>query len=241
MRAWRTVALGAALLLAPSEAPAQLAPGDVVVTSLATGLVYRLDPAAPAPMAPVPVPTGGAFARPLGIAVDRNGLLLVVDNGPKNVWRVDPGTGTRALVAQFSQLTSDLRGITALDDGRFFVADPEIVPIVQPPLPPVRGSTFFPNLSEVSLLGGLPNIEPVAGCLPGALPPRCGNFYFPSGVAVASGTAPDVVVLIADAGEPDPTPPGRRNQAILRVLPDEPFVPGTNDTIFCASDLFAAP
>ncbi len=248
MRAWRTAAVGAAVLLAPVPAAAQLAPGDVLVTSIVTDLVYRLDPDAPVPLAPIPVPTGGSFSSPIGLAVDRNGLLLVVDNGPRSVLRVDPSTppgiGSRALVAQFSQASASLRGVVALDDGRFFVADPGTVPLEVPPLIPLRGVTFFPRLSEVAVVGGLPSVEDAAGCLfpfDPLLGANCGNFHFPSGVALARCEPPNVVVLVADAGESVPFGQGRQNQAVLLVRPDEPFVPGTNDTVFSGSDLFAAP
>ena len=104
-------ALAAALLLAAGAASAQLAPGDVLVTSVSSGQVYRLDPSAPAPTAPVVVPPDGAIGAPRGLAEDRNGQLLVTADGPKTLFRVDPSQDLRALAAQFSTVLSALRGI----------------------------------------------------------------------------------------------------------------------------------
>jgi hypothetical protein len=248
-------ALGAALLWASQPASAQVAPGDVLVTSLTTGEVYRLDPSAPAPMAPVPVPTGGAFVLPVGLAVDRNGLLLVNDNFssinnaiPTTLSRVDPsqnpGQGVRALVASFSLLTASLRGVVEARDGRVFIADPGRV---IPQLAPRRGFTYFPVISAVDVVDGISFGQAVAGC-PGPL--TCGNLYFPSAVAVES-EAPELTLLVADAGELDGSGPARIHQGVIRVFADRPMdflddptvypVVGTNDELFCAPGPFATP
>ncbi len=247
MRAWRMApALGIALILAPKPAPAQLAPGDVLVTSLATGQIYRLRPSEPAPMAPVLVPTGGAITQPRGLGVGRDGLLLVAESGflsaPKLLFRVDPASDRRALVAQFSSITSTLRGVAPAKDGRVFVADPGAVPITEPPLTPIRGITFFPVIAEVGLRNGVPAGGVVAGCsaaIPGVI--DCGHLFFPSAVAIASDSPQELILLVADAGRPDPSAPGRIDQAVVRVFPDRPLDPGINDEIFCDSNLFATP
>jgi hypothetical protein len=257
MRAWRTAAAAcaalAALVSAPQPAPAQparLETGDLLVTSLADGRVYCLDPEVPGgcldPATPDPeqVPTEGAFVQPRGVAVDRNGLPLVADNGTgvKTLSRADPVRDVRGLAIQFSVLSSIPRAVAAeVRDGRIFVADPGIVPLQQPPLPSIRGVTFFPTIWDVNLFGGLPTRRPAAGCAtstPGQA--DCGNLYFPSAVAIASGSPQEPILLVADAGQPNPSGPGRIHQAVVRVFPNRALDPGVNDTIFCESDLFAA-
>ena len=258
MRAWRMVpALGAALLLLPEPAPAQVNPGDVLVTSLATGLVYRLDPTAPAPVTPVPVDIGGLpFVSPRGLAVDRNGFLLVTDNGPKTLLRVDPSRNQRKPAVQFSAVSSALRGVVAASDGRVFIADPGIVPLVEPPLPPIRGITYFPLISEVDVTDGFTLGKAVAGCDNESLGTvTCGNLYLPTGVAIASEN-PEIVLLVADGGDPAPNPPPARvRQGVIRVFPDRAFDPpppalgnpypatgaGVNDELFCAPGPFGTP
>jgi hypothetical protein len=237
-------ALGVAMLWASQPAAAQVAPGDVLVTSLTTDAVYRLDPSAPAPMAPVLVPTAGPFVSPTGLAVDRNGLLLVNDNGPKTMLRVDPSQGLRALAAQFSTVVANLRGVVEASDGRVFIADPGQV---LPQQPPVRGLSYFPVISVVDVVGGVSFGAPVAGC---PIITNCGNLYFPSGVAVES-EAPELTLLVADAGELDGTGPGRIHQGVIRIFADRPLgiptnpaeypVVGTNDELFCAPGPFATP
>ncbi len=235
------LALGALLLLAAPPAPAQVAPGDVLVTSIATGQIYRLDPSAPAPMAPVPLAIGSPpFTSPVGLAVDRNGLLLVNDNGPKTLSRVDPSQDLRKVSAFFSTLTTNLRGVVEASDGRIFVADPSFVPLVEPPLPAIRGGSYFPVIAVVDVIDGVSGGAAVAGCTSVA---NCGNLYFPSGVAVES-ESPELTLLVADAGELDGTGPGRIHQGVIRVFPDRPPgspedpdvypVVGTNDELFCA-------
>lgn len=245
-------ALCAAVELAALPAPAQVAPGDLLVTSLATGLVYRLDPNAPAPVAPEAVPTGSAFVRPRGLAVDRNGLLLVADDAPKTLVRADPAANQRRLAAQFSTVSSALRGVAAASDGRVFAADAGLVPLVEPPLTPIRGITYFPLITQLSIVDGVTRGDPVAGCttlVTGIA--SCGNLYLPTGVAIAS-EAPELVLLVADAGEPADPPPGRVRQGVIKVFPDRPFSPpliddvndppypvtgdGVNDELFCAGE-----
>jgi hypothetical protein len=259
MRAWLTAAAGAcaalaALVSAPQPAPAQsaqLETGDLLVTSLADGRVYCLDPNVPGgcldPATPDPeeVPTEGPFVQPRGLAVDRNGLPLVADNGTgvKTLSRADPSQDLRGLAIQFSVASSIPRGVAAeVRDGRIFVADPGIVPIQTPPLPSIRGVTYFPTIWDVNLFGGLPTRRMAAGCgtsTPGQA--DCGNLYFPSAVAIASGSPQEPILLVADAGQPNPSGSGRIHQAVVRVFPNRTFDPGVNDTIFCESDLFATP
>jgi streptogramin lyase len=257
---WMARALGAGLLLLAASAPAQVPPGDVLVTSIATGQVYRLDPNAPAPMAPVPVLTGGAFVSPRGLAVDRNGLLLVADNGPKTLSRVDPSRNLRAIAALFSAISSALRGVVAASDGRVFVADPGIVPLVEPPLPAIRGITYFPLISQVSVVNGVSISVAVGGCV-SRFQGRatCANLFLPTGIAIASED-PELVLLVADGGEPALAQPGRVHQGVIRVFPDRPFAPpiivdpdnppypavgdetgDVNDELFCAPGPFATP
>ena len=260
MRAWwSAAAVGAVLLSAPLTASAQcdqqLESGDVLVTSIGTGRVYCFDrppPQPAAPVTPLPVPTGSAFGSPRGLAVDRNGLLLVTDNGPKTLVRVDPSRDLQGLAAQFSTVSSALRGVVSASDGRVFVADPGIVPLVEPPLPPIRGITYFPRVIEVNVSDGVTIGVPVAGCTP--LVPgiaRCGNLYLPTGLAIERED-PEVVLLVADGGEPAAFRPGRIHQGVIRVFADRPLEPpivdpdvypaiGTNDEPFCAPGPFATP
>src|SRR5262245_33550668 len=229
-------ALGIALILgarpAPAQpAPAQVLPGDVLVTSLTTGEVHRLRPSDPT-LPPVLVSTDGPHVQPRGLGVDRDGLLLIAESGLLNarklLSRVDPARGASALVAEFSSVSSVLRGLTVARDGRIFVADPGAVPLREPPLPAIRGITLFPVISEVALRNGVPTGQAVAGCstaLPGVS--DCGNLYFPSAVAIASQSPQELVLLVADAGEGSPGAP-RTHQAVVRVYPDRPFDPGVN-------------
>ncbi len=259
-RWWIAPVLGAGLLLLAGSAPAQVAPGDVLVTSIATGRIYRLDPNAPAPMAPVAVDTGGAFVSPRGLAVDRNGLLLVADNGPKTLSRVDPSQNLRQIAALFSAISSALRGVASASDGRVFVADPGIVPLVEPPLPAIRGITYFPLISQVSVVDGVSINDPVGGCISRfAGFATCANLFLPTGIAIASED-PELVLLVADGGEPAPAPLGRVHQGVIRVFPDRSFSPpiivdpdappypavgdengDVNDELFCAPGPFTTP
>jgi hypothetical protein len=253
MRAWRAAASACAALGALVSAPeparaqsAQLEAGDVLVTSLATGRVHCLDPDVPDgcldPAVPDPevVPTEGSFGSPRGLGVDRNGLPLIADTTGKTLLRADPSADRRGLVMQFNFLSSIPRGVAPLvRDSRIFVADPGVVPVQQPPLPSIRGITYFPTIWEIDLLGGLPARRVAASCgTPTLGQADCGNLYFPSAVAVASGPPQEPVLLVADAGESNPSGPGRIHQAVIRVFPARPFDPGVNDTIFCGSDLF---
>jgi hypothetical protein len=272
MRPWRIApALAVGLWLLAGPAPAQVDPQppiDVLVTSISTGEVYllRFDPAEPsAPLELVPVPTDGAFGSPRGLAVDRNGLLLVADDSAnagnaKTLVRVDPSRDRRGVGALFSTLSSALRGVVSASDGRVFVADPGLVPLVVPPLIPLRGITFFPVVSEVNVVDGVGVNVPVAGCTSRFFGiATCGNLYLPTGVAIASED-PELVLLVADGGEPALALPGRVHQGVIRVFPDRPFAPPiivdpndppypavgnetgeVNDELFCAPGPFATP
>jgi len=216
------VSLCAALALAAAPARAQLAEGDVLVTGLATGSVYRLDPGAPAPVAPVPLPTGGAFTSPRGLAVDRNGLLLVADNGPKSVSRVDAGSDARAIAAWFA-FTALPRGTVVAGDGRIFVNDPGLI---------------FPSLPQVV------SVDPAAG-IAGTVA-RLGFLTFPNGLEIES-ESPELRLLAADFGaspETGATEPGRAGRGIYRIFPDVPFGRGdgtANQEVFCAATAFGTP
>jgi len=265
---WIAAAVGGGLLsahLAAAEpCDKQLEYGDLLVTSLATGQVYCFDLAPPEPgeledpVTPLPVPTGGPFVSPRGLAVDRNGLLLVTDNGRKTLERVNPSQDLRQLATvKFSQevtFLSNLRGVAAASDGRVFIANPGLIPAGQQPL---RGTTYFPMVSEVDVIArSYPGVgAAVGGCDDrwfGSGKAACGNLYFPSGLAIESKPEdPELVLLVADAGWPSSDGAGRERQGVIKVFPDRPFEPpilspaeptnppypvigeGINDELFC--------
>jgi hypothetical protein len=246
----RRTAAALAAVAALTPAVAQTAPpvaNDLLVTRLATDRVYRLqvfvpgtNAPAPAPIAPEPVDSGGTFVSARGLAVDRNGFLLVADNGPRTVSRVDPSSDRRAVAAEFSTVLSTLRGIVATRDGRIFVADPGLVPPNNPPLSIIRGLTYFPVIREAGILSGVPGQDAVAGCSDlqlGVI--DCGHLYSPTGVAIER-EEPELRLLVADSGEL-PAASGRIHQGVIRVYPDRPFDPGVNDEIFCAPESAATP
>jgi sugar lactone lactonase YvrE len=223
MRLRRTAALlCAALALAPALAGAQLAEGDVLVTGLTTGRVYRLDPNASPPVAPVLVPTGGAFVSPRGLAVDRNGLLLVADNGPKTVERVDASSDARATAAPFL-FTTLPRGTVVAGDGRIFVNNPDLT---------------FPAFPQILL------VDPAAGAA--GVVARLGFLTFPNGLEIES-ESPELALLVADFGAnpaTGATEPGRPGRGIYRIFPDVPLGRGdgkANQQVFCAATAFGTP
>jgi hypothetical protein len=76
--------------------------GDLWVADWATGVVWQL--VKDGATLPDPAMVAGGLVQPEGLAVDRDGSLLVVEAGAGRLTRVDPGTGATSTVATGLQL-----------------------------------------------------------------------------------------------------------------------------------------
>ena len=123
--------LGVALLLLPLLAPAAahaviLGFGDIIVTDTSAfgGLGGLLHIDATTGTQTV-VSSGGLFNRPLGLAIDASGQLVVVNSSlsaPASIIRVDPATGTQTLISLGGFLVSPW-GVAIDATGRLVVTE----------------------------------------------------------------------------------------------------------------------
>ena len=98
--------------------------------------------------------SGPGFVTPLGIAVEADGSLVVVDDGLEAVVRVDPVTGDRTILSDAGTGTGpdfvSLRGLAVEADGRLVVVDSVLDALIR--VDPVTGDRTI-------LSGGNTSIE----------------------------------------------------------------------------------
>ncbi|HEX5067842.1 MAG TPA: NHL repeat-containing protein [Myxococcota bacterium] len=132
---------------------ASLAPGDLVVGNLSGGQVLRVD----ATSGEVTViASGGLLSRPIGVAVDGSGDLIVVDNGVNAVIRIDPDTGIQSLV---SEAPVNPVGVAIHPDGSILVSDDDYSEPIRSPIkridPLTGASSQFASGSNLFAPGGI--------------------------------------------------------------------------------------
>jgi len=141
--------------------------GDVYLATASR--IYRLPRGATRPV----VLAGAGFSGPHGIAVARNGVVLVSDTGNNRIVRVDAKTGAAATLAR----ASNPRGLDVAADGTIYVVEAG----------PKRVARFSPGGKRLGFLGppfGDPYDLDVA----------------PAGVYVVDTSASGTIVRIARSG-----------------------------------------
>ncbi len=113
---------GLALLAAPAAAAA--AAGDVYLADQSagpggSGAIFRVDLATGAA---TPLTIGPPLQNPADMIFDRDGTLVVADDGAEAIFRIDPLTGVVAEVARGGEL-ADPWGVAFGPDDRLFVTD----------------------------------------------------------------------------------------------------------------------
>ena len=125
-------------MILPSDGVTVLVPaglatdGDVLwVADWATGTVWQIGFDGRAPLDPVPLASG--LANPEGMAVDRDGSLLVVETGAGRLSRIDPTTGGVSVVTdglepgiqgpEYAPPTLFFDGVAVGPSGAIYVTD----------------------------------------------------------------------------------------------------------------------
>ena len=105
-------------LATPIFVPAGLAASDddLWVADAGAGVVYQL--VQDGADLPAPVAVAGDLAQPEGLALDRDGTLLVVEAGARRLTRIDPATGDTSVVRSHLALGSP--GVSGLPPTWFF-------------------------------------------------------------------------------------------------------------------------
>src|ERR1041384_2504776 len=85
----------ATLILAANSMAVTLKPGDIVVAD-SQFAVLRIDSVTRKPEV---ISSGGKLVRPFGVAIDRNGDILVADTGALAIIRINPATGEQTIVS----------------------------------------------------------------------------------------------------------------------------------------------
>jgi hypothetical protein len=114
----------AALVLVALPASAPAIGGDVFVADQSagpggTGAIFRVDLASGAR---TPLSVGPPLENPADMAFDRDGRLIVADDGAEGIFRVDPLTGVATEIARGGEL-SDPWGVAFGPADRLFVTD----------------------------------------------------------------------------------------------------------------------
>ena len=218
-----------------SQGPAAGPPGGVVVEASGTilvvdrdggtkfrGALLRVDPVSGqrTPVSDFGDAAQGMLGRsPTGLAVEPDGKVLVIDppdariimvaidpgDDPNKLFRVDPNTGSRALVSDFGEASQGIRaehpqGVALEPDGSILVIDPGLQD---------------PSLQDAGLLdpsiGALFRIDPVSGIR---------TLLSDFGDSAQGPTSQDpVAVAVLRGGEDPPDPRLRIRPVSLRKIP----------------------
>lgn len=121
----------------PDDATADPRNGTIYFGDFANGAINRLAPTGGQPEA-----VAGGFQEPEGIAVMPDGHLIVVEQKTNRLWTVDPARGTKSLLRQLVNITSQ--------DGVDGIAlDPDTGAILVPDSPNGRLLTLSPDGSTL--------------------------------------------------------------------------------------------
>jgi len=188
--AFRVIAGNGRIGLAGDGGPASQAELDlpVAIAVGADGTIYIADLGNNRIRAVSPAGTISTFAQvpqPGALAVDRNGMVYVVDSA--GVQSVGPGGSVQTIIAPRSRPTPEGPSIDISIGGNLVAFDPDAIAIS------ATGDIYVANFSPKLILRFSPNGLP---SLIGEESPETGIYAVPAGLAAA----PDGSIVVADYG-----------------------------------------